>query len=99
MIESNADGYELPPELRSAEDQYDRANNAEIIEDYEPLLQAIREMHKLHPGWRFGQIVANLAEWSGTTRPGEVYDVPDERLLRTALEHLRTESAVRMRAG
>jgi hypothetical protein len=84
--------HDLPPELQKAlentSDQYDRDRNAELLKDWEPLFAALRELHQRHPDWRFGQLVANLASWSGKTEPGDAYSVPDERLLETALRHL-----------
>jgi len=80
--------HELPPELRNLIDEYDRDRNAEVLEDYEALFDAFRQMHRLYPDWRFGQMIANLATWSGKTRDGNVYDVPDERLLEVARQHL-----------
>ena len=80
--------HELPPELRDLVDEYDRDRHAEVLQDYDALFRVLREMHQLYPEWRFGQMIANLATWSGKTRPGNVYDVPDERLVEAAREHL-----------
>ena len=85
--------YELPPELRDVVDEYDRDRNAEVLEDYETLFDVLRRMHRLYPDWRFGQMITNLAAWSGKTREGNVYDVPDERLIEVARRHLTTREA------
>jgi hypothetical protein len=87
----NTNPEPLPPELRNVVDQYDRDHNAEILPDYEELFAVLRELHLVHPNWRFGQLVENLAFLSGTTEAGEAYHVPDERLLKTAREHLASQ--------
>lgn len=86
-------GYQLPPELQGVEDEYDRDKNAEVLEDYGELFDVLRQMHRQHPNWRFGQMITNLAGWSGKTREGNTYDVPDERLLETARRHLAGKRA------
>ena len=75
---SNPNSEQLQSVAGSVADEYDRDHNAEVLADYEGLLSVLRELHELHPKWRFGQMIGNLAAWSGTTKPGEVYDVPDE---------------------
>jgi hypothetical protein len=90
---------ELPPELRDAVDEYDRDRNAEVLEDYEVLFDVLRQMHAQYPHWRFGQMITNLAGWSGKTREGNPYDVPDERLLETARRHLAERRSMKAPAG
>jgi hypothetical protein len=87
----NTNGEPLPAELRNVVDEYDRDHNAEILPQYEELFAVLRELHVVHPNWRFGQMVVNLAAMSGTTEAGEAYHVPDERLLKTAREHLASQ--------
>lgn len=53
------------------------------------LVSALLEVRRLHPHWRFGQLVENVAAWSGADRPARAWDVSDEDLLRAAREHLR----------
>ena len=90
---------ELPPELRNVADEYDRTHNAEVLDSYDDLFDALRGLHEVYPHWRFGQLVVALAGWSGTTKPGEAYHVPDERLLRAAREHLHHRTLERERAA
>ena len=90
---ANHNGYPLPPELEGVVDEYDRDNNAEVLPDYEELFAVLRELHRMHPEWRFGQLVVNLAVIAGTTQPGDAYQVPDERLLKTARAYLARRRA------
>jgi hypothetical protein len=84
---------ELPPELKNVVDEYDSAHNADTLRDYSELFDVLRQIHELHPQWRFGQIVTNLMMFAGTTQPGDVYSVPDERLLQVAKEYLARRRA------
>jgi hypothetical protein len=81
--------FALPPELQNVVDEYDRAHNDDVLTDYVELFEILRQIHEIHPDWRFGQIITNLASFAGTTTPGTAYDVPDERLLKTARDYLR----------
>jgi hypothetical protein len=89
--------HELPPDLQRAlenyKDPYDRHRNAELLEDWDGLFDVLRELHATYPDWRFGQLITNLALWSGSTELGTTYDVPDERLLETARKHLAKRRA------
>jgi hypothetical protein len=87
--------HQTPPELRDVADEYDRHRNAEILSDYEELFEILRQMHRQYPHWRFGQMITNLASWSGKTKPGNPYDVPDARLLEIARKHLAQRAARR----
>jgi hypothetical protein len=51
---------------------------------HDELLQALADLHEIFPDWRFGQMVANLATACGTTEPGAIWDLEDERLLAAA---------------
>jgi hypothetical protein len=59
----------------------------------ERLSHALQEVGQLHPNWRYGQVVANVAAWAGADEPADVWNVSDEELLRAALEHLRSQAA------
>jgi hypothetical protein len=99
---NNQNGHELPPELANVADEYDRTHHAELMGDYEPLFEVFRQMHLAHPEWRFGQMIVNLASWSDTAHVGDAYQVPDERLLEVAREHLdrlRSESSTPVAAS
>jgi hypothetical protein len=89
----NDEQYPLPPELADVVDEYDLAHNEEVIPDYTELFDALRQVHELHPDWRFGQIVTNLAAMAGTTAIGDAYQVPDERLLKVARDYVRQRRA------
>jgi hypothetical protein len=48
------------------------------------LLAAIAALCQRYPGWRFGQLVANVAGWADQ----EIWDVEDDQLLEAARLHL-----------
>jgi hypothetical protein len=48
------------------------------------LLEVLAELHRRYPAWRFGQLVANVANWTDH----EVWDVEDDVLLKAARSHL-----------
>ncbi|MDB5321867.1 MAG: hypothetical protein JWN40_3498 [Phycisphaerales bacterium] len=52
------------------------------------LSDALMELWKHYPQWRFGQLVSNVATWAGDNVPGEIGDVSDQELLNAAREHL-----------
>jgi len=86
-------GFELPSELQGVHDEYDSANNAELLRDYRQLFEVLQQIHELHPQWRFGQLLDNLAVLAGKTQPGILYHIPDERLLKVAREYLARQRA------
>ena len=49
------------------------------------LLEAVAELCRRYPHWRFGQLVANIAGWADQ----EIWDVEDEQLLAAAQLHLQ----------
>jgi hypothetical protein len=49
------------------------------------LIEAIAELHRRYPNWRFGQLVANVAGWADQ----DVWNVEDEQLLKAARLHLQ----------
>ena len=51
------------------------------------------ELSKLHPEWRFGQLVANVAMWANGPGAEAIWDVEDETFLRAAEEHIRDYAA------
>jgi hypothetical protein len=64
----------------------------------EELIQALRELCKLFPDWRMGQLVANLVTATGATEAGAIWDVEDEQLLAAArrlIEHNTGRRALR----
>ena len=48
------------------------------------LLRAISELGELHPEWRLGQMLANLAMAAGRTEAGAVWDLEDGEALAAA---------------
>ena len=52
------------------------------------LLSVIAELSKLHPEWRLGQMVANLAMAAGRTEAGAVWDLEDGEALAAGLRLL-----------
>jgi len=56
--------------------------------DRAELLDALTQLQRFYPDWRFGQLIANVAGWADQS----VWDVEDEQLLAAAEEHLRSLS-------
>lgn len=50
----------------------------------EELLNAIAELSELHPDWRLGQTIANLAMAAGRTEANGVWDLEDSEALAAA---------------
>jgi hypothetical protein len=48
------------------------------------LLTVIAEISELHPEWRLGQMLANLAMAAGRTEAGAVWDLEDSEALEAA---------------
>jgi hypothetical protein len=48
------------------------------------LLKALAELGELHPEWRLGQTLANLAMAAGHTEAGAVWDLEDTEALTAA---------------
>ena len=59
------------------------------------LMQALAELQLRYPDWRFGQMIANLADWSDQN----VWDIEDELLLATVRRHLESIEDRAQRAG
>jgi hypothetical protein len=55
------------------------------------LAKIIEQLSELHPDWRFGQLVANIASWAQGPSAEAVWDVDDEAFLKAAEAHLRTQ--------
>jgi hypothetical protein len=51
------------------------------------ILQEIERIWRLHPDWRLGQLVCNLAAWADPTQ-NVVWDVEDDILVAEAQRHL-----------
>jgi hypothetical protein len=56
------------------------------------LLSALSELGRLHPQWRLGQTLANLATTAGRLEASGVWDLEDEEAL-AAAKSLIAESA------
>ena len=57
-------------------------NDSERIE----VFSALAELARRYPHWRVGQLIANVAGWTGA----ELWDAEDEQLLCAARAHLGT---------
>jgi hypothetical protein len=60
------------------------------------LLRIIAELGELHPEWRLGQMLANLAMGAGRADAGAVWDLEDGEALAAArrlLDHHRQQIA------
>jgi len=55
-----------------------------MLSEQPNLNQALMELQRRYPNWRFGQLVANVAGWADV----DVWDVEDQQLLAAALSHL-----------
>ena len=53
------------------------------------LIEALAELSRRYPDWRFGQLVANVADWADQP----VWDAEDADLLRAARLHLEQAAA------
>ena len=51
---------------------------------YEELSDAIAELRRMFPEWRFGQLTSNLVALSGRLDVESIYNITDEELLVTA---------------
>jgi hypothetical protein len=52
------------------------------------LATVIEGLSKLHPEWRIGQLVANVASWAKGPATEAVWDVTDEEFLQAAEAYL-----------
>jgi hypothetical protein len=59
------------------------------------LLELLSELRRHYPDWRLGQLIANVADWTGKN----VWDAEDDQLLTAAEEHLRAVAEREARAG
>ncbi len=55
-----------------------------IPEDRAALIDALAELCRRYPHWRFGQLVSNISGWADV----DLWDVEDEQLLAAAQLHL-----------
>ena len=54
------------------------------------VLEAIEKIWRLHPDWRLGQLVCNLAAWSDPTQ-NIVWDIEDDSLMAEVERHLANQ--------
>lgn len=52
------------------------------------IMEAIAELRKQHPSWRFGQLIANISIFAKGPTNSAVWDVEDEEFLKAAESHL-----------
>lgn len=53
------------------------------------LLELLAELGRVHPEWRLGQTLANVAMAAGRLEAGAVWDLEDEEALEAGRELLR----------
>lgn len=58
------------------------------------LLEAMAELGRLHPNWRLGQTISNLAMVAGRLDAGGVWDMEDDEALAAAQELLKQRGNV-----
>jgi hypothetical protein len=56
------------------------------------LLDLLAELSALHPNWRFGQLVENVAMWAKGPGAEAIWDVEDEELLQAIKRHLAEQT-------
>jgi hypothetical protein len=56
------------------------------------LLAALAELARMHPDWRLGQTLSNLAMAAGRLDAGAVWDLEDHEALAAARQLLRTHA-------
>jgi hypothetical protein len=54
-------------------------------EEHLELSAILAELQRLYPEWRFGQLIANVADWADQS----IWDVTDDQLLAAAKQNLR----------
>jgi hypothetical protein len=59
------------------------------------LMRALAELQARYPNWRFGQLVANVADWADQS----VWDIEDEQLLAACRNHLQSTTDPAQQAG
>jgi hypothetical protein len=52
------------------------------------LNNALEELARLYPDWRYGQLLSNVATWAKGPVESATWDATDEELLAAALAHL-----------
>jgi hypothetical protein len=55
-----------------------------ISQDRSALFQALAELCRRYPNWRFGQLVSNVSGWADA----DPWDIEDDQLLAAARAHL-----------
>lgn len=51
------------------------------------VLEAVEQLWRLHPDWRLGQLISNLAAWADPVE-GSTYDLEDDELVQEIERHL-----------
>jgi hypothetical protein len=62
------------------------------------VLAHIERLWRLHPDWRLGQLISNLASWSDPTRD-LVWDIEDEVLIAEVERHLAQQESSLLSSG
>jgi len=66
-----------------------------IAEDRPALFEALADLCRRYPNWRFGQLVSNVSGWADVN----TWDVEDEQLLAAARAHLDQVSSGKAEAN
>jgi hypothetical protein len=53
------------------------------------LFDVLAELRSRYPDWRFGQLIANVADWADQ----QLWDIEDDQLIAAAKEHLQSVGA------
>ena len=56
------------------------------------LLDALAELGRVHPNWRLGRTLSNLAMAAGRLDAGAVWDLEDDEVLEAARQLLKNRS-------
>ena len=60
----------------------------------EQMIEVVRRLRQLHPEWRVGQLVANIAIAARGPTESAVWDVEDSEFMTAAEEHLNFNASV-----
>ncbi len=52
------------------------------------VLEQIEKIWRLHPDWRLGQLLSNLAAWNNPTAREAVWDIEDDVLITEIQKHI-----------
>ena len=62
------------------------------------MLEGLAELGRLHPEWRLGQMLANVAMAAGRLDAGAVWDIEDDEALQAVQRTLHAEAHSSLRS-